>query len=124
MAISPPKKFSNGAHLPHVSVRNYYGEGTHLDDRLGDLGRGHDAKRREHSVGFLLTQFVHQECAQAAASAPTEGVVELISLERLAFLSLFADVVLHVERPLFGNERRIVRTNQELIDEFGALCVD
>lgn len=95
---------------------NYDGEIAHLDDGLGDLGRGHDAKCREHPVGFLLTQLVHQERAKAAASASTEGVEKLVSLERVALLGLPADVVLQVERPLFGDEHGVVGTNQELID--------
>lgn len=57
------------------------GGGTHLDNRLGDLGRRHDAKRRKHPIGFLLAQFVQQERAQAATSASTERVEELVSLE-------------------------------------------
>ena len=79
---------------------------THLDDCLRDLGRGHDAKRRKHPVGLLLAQFVQQERPHAAASPPTERVEDLVSLERVAFFGLFADVVLHDQRPLYrrGNE--------------------
>jgi hypothetical protein len=77
----------------HTGIIN--GDGTHLDNRLGDLWRRHDAKRREHPIGFLLAQLVHQERAQAAASAPTERVEELVSLERVAFFGLPAGVVLH-----------------------------
>ena len=63
------------------------GDGTHLDNRLGDLWRRHDAERGEHPIGFLLSQLVQQEGAQAAASAPTKRVEELVSLERVAFFA-------------------------------------
>lgn len=71
------------------------GDGTHLNNGFGDLWRRHDAKRREHPIGFLLAQLVQQERAKAAASAPTERVEELVTLERVAFFGLPTGVVLH-----------------------------
>jgi hypothetical protein len=89
------------------------GEGTYLDDRIGDLRRGHDAIRRKHPIGFLLAQLVEQERAHATASPPTKRVDELVSLKRVAFFGLSADEVLHAHaRALFremracGDERR------------------
>merc|ERR1719223_1742962 len=59
-----------------------------LDDRIRDLGGGHDGEGSHDSVGVLFTDLGDEEGSHTRASTTTEGVGDLEALEAVAAFSL------------------------------------
>ena len=64
-----------------------------LDNGIRDLGGGDDREGAHHAVRVLLADLGDEESSHSRASASSEGVGDLESLEAVAGLSLLADNV-------------------------------
>merc|ERR1711939_740758 len=62
-----------------------------LNDGVGHLGGWHDREGAHHTVGVFLTDLGDEEGSHAGASATTERVGDLESLEAVAALGFLAD---------------------------------